>query len=128
MVSRLMWQNIISVSNGECRATQAERRSHGECRPCQVPVISDRSPWNNWQKCGPSCASCIGWLAETDLGFLYAENIPLRLNSKVNKALISPALTDRSECWAMDVNTKRNIAITEMRMFRGILGVLRRLI
>ena len=31
-----------------------------------------------------------------------------------------------SECWAMKVTNKRKIATTEIRMLRGILGVLRR--
>ena len=39
---------------------------------------------------------------------------------------IRPALTYGSECWAMKVTNKRKIATTEMRMFRGILGMSRR--
>ncbi len=42
------------------------------------------------------------------------------------EAIIIPALAYVSECWAMKVNNKRKIATTEVRMLRGILGVLRR--
>ena len=42
------------------------------------------------------------------------------------EAIIRPALTYGGECWAMKVTNKRNIATTEMRMPRGILGVSRR--
>ena len=49
-----------------------------------------------------------------------------RLKAKVYEAIIRPALTYGSECWAMKVTNKRNIATTEMRMLRGILGVSRR--
>ena len=45
---------------------------------------------------------------------------------KVYEAIIIPALAYVSECWAMKVNNKRKIATTEVRMLRGILGVLRR--
>ena len=45
---------------------------------------------------------------------------------KVYEAIIIPALAYVSECWAMKVNSKRKIATTEVRMLRGILGVLRR--
>ena len=45
---------------------------------------------------------------------------------KVYEAITIPALTYVSECWAMTVNNKRKIATTEVRMLRGILGVLRR--
>ena len=44
---------------------------------------------------------------------------------KVYEAIIIPALAYVSECWAMKVNSKRKIATTEVRMLRGILGVLR---
>ena len=71
----------------------------------------------------------------------------LRLELNVYEATIRPALTYGSECWAMKVecwvmkvecwamkiecwatkgNNKREIATAEMRMLRGILGVLRR--
>ena len=45
---------------------------------------------------------------------------------KVYEAIIILALAYVSECWAMKVNNKRKIATTEVRMLRGILGVLRR--
>ena len=38
---------------------------------------------------------------------------------------IRPALTYGSECWAVKVNNKRNIATTERSMLRGIIGVSR---
>ena len=38
-------------------------------------------------------------------------------------AIIRPALTYGSECWAMKLTNNRKIATTEMRMLRGILGV-----
>ena len=50
----------------------------------------------------------------------------LRLKAKVYEAIIRPALTYGSECWAMKVTNKRQIATTEMRMLRGILGVSKR--
>ena len=59
-------------------------------------------------------------------GVLYDRKIPLRLKAKVYEAIIRPALTYGSECWAMKVTNKRKIAATEMRMLRGILGVSRR--
>ena len=67
--------------------------------------------WSSWRKL---------------TGVLYDRNIPLRLNAKVYAAIIRPALTRGSECWAMKVTSKRKIATTEMRMLRGILGVSRR--
>ena len=45
---------------------------------------------------------------------------------KVYEAIIIPPLAYVSECWAMKVNNKRKIATTEVRMIRGIIGVLRR--
>ena len=42
------------------------------------------------------------------------------------EANIRPALTYGSKYWAMKVTNKREIATTEMRMLRGILGVSRR--
>ena len=59
-------------------------------------------------------------------GVPYDRKIPLRLKAKVYEAIIRPALTYGSECWAMEVTNKRKIATTEMRMLRGILGVSRR--
>ena len=58
-------------------------------------------------------------------GVLYDRKIPLRLKAKVYEAIIRPALTYGSECWALKVTNKRKIATTEMRMLRGILGVSR---
>ena len=49
-----------------------------------------------------------------------------RLKAKVCEAIIRPALTYGSECWAMKVTNAINIATTEMRMLCGILGVSRR--
>ena len=43
----------------------------------------------------------------------------------VYEAILRPALTYGSECWAVKVNNKRNIATTEMSVLRGILGVSR---
>ena len=45
---------------------------------------------------------------------------------KTQAGVIRPALTYGSECWAMKVNNKGKIAITEMTMLCGIFGVLRR--
>ena len=59
-------------------------------------------------------------------GVLYDRKIPLRLKANVHEAIIRPALTYGSECWAMKVTNKRKIATTEMMMLRGILGVSRR--
>ena len=59
-------------------------------------------------------------------GVLYDRKIPYRLKAKVYEAIIRPALTYGSECWAIKVTNKRKIATTEMRMLRGILGVSRR--
>ena len=49
-------------------------------------------------------------------GVMYDRKIPLRLKAKVYEAIIRPALTYGSECWAMKVTNKRKIATTEMRM------------
>ena len=70
-----------------------------------------RAAWSSWRKL---------------TGVLYDRKIPLRLKAKVYEAIIRPALTYGSECWAMKVTNKRKIATTEMRMLRGILGVSRR--
>ena len=70
-----------------------------------------RAAWSSWKKL---------------TGVLYYRNIPLRLKAKVYEAIIRPALTYGSECWAMKVTNKRKIATTEMRMLCGILGVSRR--
>ena len=67
-------------------------------------------------------AAWSGWRKLT--GVLYDRKI--RLKAKVYEAIIRPALTNASECWAMKVTNKITIATTEMRMFRGILGVSRR--
>ena len=62
------------------------------------------------------------WLSWRQLtGVLYDRKIPLRLKAKVYEAIIRPALTYGSECWAMKVTNKGKIATTEMMMFRGIL-------
>ena len=70
-----------------------------------------QAAWSSWRKL---------------TGVLYDRNIPLRLKAKAYEAIIRPALTHGSECWAMKVNNKRKIAATEMRMLRGIPGVSRR--
>ena len=69
-------------------------------------------------------AAWSSWIKLT--GVLYDRKIPLRLRAKIYEAIIRPALTYGSECWAMKVTNKINMATTEMRMFRGILGVSRR--
>ena len=70
-----------------------------------------QAAWSSWRKL---------------TGVLYDRNIPLRLKAKAYDAIIRPALTYGSECWAMKVTIKRKIATTEMRMLRGILRVSRR--
>ena len=70
-----------------------------------------QTAWSRWRKL---------------TGVLYDRNIALRLKAKVYEATIRPALTYGRECWAMKVTNKRQIATTEMRMLRGILGVSRR--
>ena len=70
-----------------------------------------QAAWSSWRKL---------------TGVLYDRKIPLRLKAKIYKTIIRPALTYGSECWAIKVTNKRKIAITEMRMLRGILGVSRR--
>ena len=70
-----------------------------------------QAAWSSWRKL---------------TGVLYDPKIPLRLKAKVYEAIIRPALTYGSECWAMKVTNKMKIATTEMRMLRGILGVSRR--
>ena len=71
-----------------------------------------RAAWSSWRK--------------KLTGVLYDRKIPLRLKAKVYEAIIRPALTYGSECWAMKVTNKKKIATTEMRMLRGILVVSRR--
>ena len=70
-----------------------------------------QAAWSSWRKL---------------TGVLYDRKIPLRLKAKVYEAIIRPAMTYGSECWAMKVTIKRKVATTEMRMLRGILGVSRR--
>ena len=69
-----------------------------------------QAAWSSWRK-----------LTEVR----YDRKIHLRLKTKVYEAIIRPALTYGSECWAKKVTNKRTIATTEMRMLRGILGVSR---
>ena len=57
---------------------------------------------------------------------IVCRKIPLRLKANVYEAIIRPALTYGSKSWPVKVTNKSKIAITEMRMFRGILGVSRR--
>ena len=70
-----------------------------------------QAAWSSWRKL---------------TGVLYDRKIPLRLKANIYEAIIRPALTYGSECWAMKVTNKRKIATTEMRMLRGILGGSRR--
>ena len=70
-----------------------------------------RAAWSSWRKL---------------TGVLYDRKIPLRQKAKVYEAIIRPALTYGSKCWAMKVTSKRKIATTEMSMLRWILGVSRR--
>ena len=70
-----------------------------------------QAAWSSWRKL---------------TGVLYDRKIPLRHKAKIYEAIIRPALTYGSECWAMKVTNKRKIATTEMRMLRGIRGVSRR--
>ena len=69
-------------------------------------------------------AAWISWRKLTRV--FYDRNIPLRLKAKVYDAIIRPALTYGSECWAMKVTNTRKIATPEIRMLRGILVVSRR--
>ena len=70
-----------------------------------------RAAWSSWRKL---------------TGIFYYRKIPLRLKAKVYEAIIRPALTRGSECWAMKVTNNRKSATTDTRMLRGILGVTRR--
>ena len=70
-----------------------------------------RAAWSSWRKLA---------------GVLYDRKIPLRRKANVYEAIIRPALTYGSECWAMKVTNKRKIATIELGMLRGILGVSRR--
>ena len=72
--------------------------------------LREQAAWSSWRKL---------------TGVLYDWKIPLRLKAKVYEAIIRPALTYGSECWAMKVTNERKIDTTEMRMVRGILGVSR---
>ena len=66
------------------------------------------------------------WKLHVQIGSYQKQNGVMVEDLKVYEAIIIPALTYVSECWAMKVNNKRKIATTEVRMLRGILGVLRR--
>ena len=64
-------------------------------------------------------AACSSWRKLT--GVLYDRKIPLRLKAKIYEAIIRPALTYGSECWAMKLNNNlRKIAMTEMRDPRSV--------
>ena len=67
-----------------------------------------RAAWSSWRKLP---------------GILYDRMIPLRLKANVYEAIIRPVLTFGSECCAMEVTNKINIATTDMKMLRGIVGV-----
>jgi len=58
-------------------------------------------------------------------GVLYDKKMSLKLKSELYEVIIRLALTHGRECWAMNSNNTRQIAPTEVRMFRGILGVSR---
>ena len=70
-----------------------------------------QAAWSSWRKV---------------TGVLYDRKIPFRFNAKVYEAIIRPALTSGSECWAMKATNNMKIATTEMSMLREILGVSRR--
>ena len=66
------------------------------------------------------------WTLHVQIGPYPKQNGVMAEDLKVYEAIIIPALAYVCECWAMKVNNKMNIATTEVRMLRGILGVLRR--
>ena len=55
-------------------------------------------------------AAWSSWIKLT--GVLYDRKITLKLKPKVYEAIVRPALTYGSECWAMKVTNKRKIATT----------------
>ena len=57
-----------------------------------------QAAWSSWRKL---------------TGVFYDRKIPLRLKAKVYEAIIRPAMTYGSECWAMKVTNKRKIATTD---------------
>ena len=67
------------------------------------------------------CHCTQPWSILIWLGWLFDHTLTLTLAD-----IIRPALTYGSGCWAIKGNNKRQIATTEMRMLRGILGVSRR--
>ena len=125
MVSRSMWQRLNTCQQGNPIANETEWRRTNERKHFKYlgSVIDKdgtigrdvdlrvRAAWSSWRKF---------------TGVLYDRNIPRRLKANVYEAIIRPALTYGSECWAMEVTNKRKIATTDMRMLRGIIGVSRR--
>ena len=65
------------------------------------------------------------WTLHVQIGPYPKQNGVMAEYLKVYEAIIIPPLAYVSECWAMKVNNKMKIATTEVRMLRGILGVLR---
>ena len=103
--------------------TQTEQRQNTKCYISEVSK-RDCIIMGDFNLGNIKCAACTVKL-EKLTGVLYDRKIPLRLKLKVYEAIIRPALTYVSECWAMKVTNKRKIATTEMRMFRRILEVSR---
>ena len=66
------------------------------------------------------------WTLHVQIGSYQKQNGVMAEDLKVYEAIIIPALTCERMLRAMKVNNKRKIATTEVRMLRGILGVLRR--
>ena len=116
-------KNRTSVNKGKSVANQTELKNVDHFKYLGSVIDKDgtidrdvvdlrvQAAWSSWRKL---------------TGVLYDRNIPIRLKAKVYEAIIRPALTYGSECWAMKVTNKRKIATTEMKMLRGILRVSRR--
>ena len=67
--------------------------------------------WRNWKKCS---------------GVLCDRRMPVKLQGKVYKTVIRPAMLYGAETWATTKRQEKRIEVTEMRMLRWMCGVTRK--
>ena len=67
--------------------------------------------WMNWKKCS---------------GELYDKRMPVKLNGKVYRTVVRPAMLYGAETWATTKRKESRIEVNEMRMLRWMCGVTRK--
>ena len=65
----------------------------------------------------------IGWMKWKEVsGVMCDRKMPVKLKAKVYTTIIRPAMTCRSECWAVKMKDENNLNSAEMRMLRWARG------